>query len=77
MTDCPDTDGLRAKVFADPLTPGAWCVAKMNKAGGYEAFAIFAGRNARRNAIDYAQQLFCEFDEITFDLAAAKKSRGT
>ena len=49
----------------------------MNKAGGYEAFAIFAGRNARRNAIDYAQQLFCEFDEITFDLAAAKKSRGT
>jgi hypothetical protein len=76
MTDCPDTHGLRAKVFADPVTPGAWCVAKMNKDGGYEGYAVFAGPNARRNAIDYARHLFGEFDEITFDLAAAKKFPG-
>jgi hypothetical protein len=76
MTDCPDTHDLRAKVFADPVTPGAWCVTKMNKDGGYEAFAIFAGPNARGNAVDYARQLFGEFDEITFDLAPAKNFPG-
>jgi hypothetical protein len=77
MTDWPDTDSLRAKVFADPVMFGAWCVAKMNKAGGYEAYAVFAGPNARRNAIGYAQQIFGEFDEITLEPDAAKKSQGT
>jgi hypothetical protein len=76
MTDCPDTDGARTKVFADPVTPGAWCVTKMNKDGGYETLAIFVGRNARGNAVDYARQLFGEFDEITFDLALAKNFPG-
>jgi hypothetical protein len=68
MIDRPDTDGLHAKVFPDPVTPGAWCVTNMNKDGGYEAFAIFAGRNARGNAIDYARQLFGEFERLPSSL---------
>jgi hypothetical protein len=51
-------DGLRAKVFEDRTITGAWCVEKMNEDGGYEVFAIFAGPNARQNAIAYARQLF-------------------
>lgn len=49
------------KVVEDHLVPGAWRVQKL----GYEAFAIFAGPNARQDAIDYAQQIFGEFDEMS------------
>jgi hypothetical protein len=60
-----NTDDLRARVFKDDAMPGAWRVEKINEDGRYKAFAIFAGPNAHQNAIDYARQLFGEFDEIS------------
>jgi len=50
-------DDRRTKVVEDHAIPGAWRVEKINEGGGYEVFAIFAGPNARRNAVDYAPQL--------------------
>jgi len=53
MTD----DGWRAKIFEDRTTPGAWHVAKMTEDGYYKVVVTFAGRNAWRNASDYARML--------------------
>ena len=50
---CPTPPGRRERAAVD------------GKDSGYEAFAIFAGPNARPNAIDYGRQLFGEFSEIT------------
>jgi hypothetical protein len=50
-------DDLRAKVVEDRAIPGAWRVEKMDKDGGYEMFAIFAGPSARQNAVNCALQL--------------------
>ena len=61
----PDTDApdLRAKVFADRVSPGDWRVAKMDDDGGIEV-AIFRGPNARERALRYAEREYGEFDEI-------------
>jgi hypothetical protein len=57
-----------AKIFEEAAIPGAWRVEKVDEDGGYIAFAIFAGPNARQHAIDYARQLFGTFEEITLKL---------
>ena len=63
-SDGPSPDDLRAKVFEDRVTPGAWRVEKMDEDGRYEVLKVFTGTRARLQAIKYAQQEFGEFDEI-------------
>jgi hypothetical protein len=58
-------NGLHAKVFEGGVIPGAWRVE--GKDGGHEVFAIFAGPDARQNAVDYARQLFGRWEEITLE----------
>jgi hypothetical protein len=57
-------DTERARVFEDHAIPGTWLVEKRDKSGGYEAYVLFAGPNAYQYAVDYARQVFGEFDEI-------------
>jgi hypothetical protein len=64
MSERPNADDLRSKVFHDRIVRENWRVEKMDRDGGVECIEIFAGPNARERAIDYARHRFGEFDQI-------------
>lgn len=63
----PIPEDLRAKVFEDRITPGNWRVEKMDDDGGYEVVKVFAGPDAREQAIRYAEREFDVYDEIRLE----------
>jgi hypothetical protein len=67
MSDGPVPDDLRAKVFKDRAVPGNWRVEKMDEDGGYDVVKVFAGPDARDQAIRYAVQEFGDYDEIRLE----------
>ena len=64
MEGGPTSDDLRAKVFEDRETPGAWRVEKLDEDGGHEVVKVFTGPRARLEAMKYAHNQFGEFDEV-------------
>lgn len=63
----PPPEDLRAKVFEDRITRGDWRVEKMDDDGGYEVVKVFAGSDAREQAIQYAERDFGVYDEIRLE----------
>ena len=66
MSDGPDPDDFRAKVFRDRKHTEDWRVEKMDEDGSSE-IAIFSGPAARERAIRYADREYGAFDEIELE----------
>ena len=62
---------MRAKLFRDREHTGDWRVEKMDEDGGYE-IAMFSGGDARQRAIEYADRVYRDFDEIELEPYAAR-----
>jgi len=62
MSDGPNPDDFRAKVFRDRKHTEDWRVEKMDEDGSSE-IAIFSGPDARERAIRYADREYGAFDE--------------
>jgi len=66
MSDGPNPDDFRAKVFRDRKHTEDWRVEKMDEDGSSE-IAIFSGPGARERAIRYADLEYGAFDEIELE----------